>query len=105
MKTRLGFVSNSSSASFLVKKVHLNDDQIEKIKAYVKCGRLKKCNDVARRCVGCCPDIFAYNDYGWTITENDDEVAGYTSMANFDMLKYLTYVVGLREESVSYERS
>jgi len=36
MKIRIGFVSNSSSSSFVVSKKHLSLDQINKIKKHIE---------------------------------------------------------------------
>jgi len=102
MKKRMGFVSNSSSSSFVIKRADVSDAQIKMIRDYEKCGRLKKCKEEAERCEGCVPEMFEYNDYGWTIEVTDDEVRGRTLMDNFDMNAYLRDVV--RVERFGYER-
>lgn len=108
MKIRTGFVSNSSSSSFVIGKSYLTTDQIDKIKnhndikspafqilynEYVKMGRLKifikrfgkkdgteKFNEFIN-CV--------YKSNGWNITEEPDLIAGCTVMDNFDMRGFL----------------
>lgn len=73
MKTRQGFVSNSSSASFVVALNMLTQTEIDTIMAYeeiTKCGR--------------------YND-SWIIWINQDKgvIQGCTSMDNEDFSNYL----------------
>ena len=71
MKTRCGFVSNSSSCSFVIKKYYLSPRQIEQIKNHATCGI-----------------EYADTDY-WKISETDDEISGKTIMANFNLLSYM----------------
>jgi hypothetical protein len=103
MKVRLGFVSNSSSASFVIKRESLSEAQIKKIYDYEKCGRLKKCREEEERCEGCVPEMFEYNDFGWEISQSKDEIKGCTAIDNFDMRFYLVEVVGIQMESIKYE--
>lgn len=62
MKRRIGFVSNSSSSSFILDKRYITADQLEKIKEYIESG----CDD----------------NEGWSLSEDEDFVRGYTVMDN-----------------------
>ena len=89
MKIRNGFVSNSSSSSFVIAKGFLSQDQIDKI--YHHADRLpEKNNDLS-------PDKYD----AWQITEDDYLIRGYTSMDNFDMREYLLSI-GIKEEYINF---
>jgi len=80
MKIRLGFVSNSSSASFVVALNKLNEEQLKKLLDY---KNVSDCYDFDN------PNC-KYHDY-WNITvdENKGVVVGYTSMDNGYLSNYL----------------
>lgn len=63
MKIRKGFVSNSSSSSFVVAKSRMTDEQINALETY------------------CLLPIGPYND-SWTITVDEHYVKGFTCMNN-----------------------
>ena len=79
MKIRKGFVSNSSSSSFVIDKYYLSQEQIDMIKNHLKIAL----------------DACMYNDYDgyymneWSIKEDDEKVYMYTGMDNFDMYHFL----------------
>jgi hypothetical protein len=85
MKTRHGFVSNSSSSSFCIKKGLLTPLQIAVIENHIKVAQFFNSLD---------PSAFqcATDGNEWTINITDDEVMGYTIMDNFDMAKLLSYI-------------
>lgn len=68
MKMRAGFVSNSSSASFIVMKKDLSEMEINILLNY---------------------NISEENIDGWTITEEVDRITGYTPMDNDALDEYL----------------
>ena len=68
MKTRHGFVSNSSSSSFIVIKQGISEIQKE---------QLFNIGDED------------FKQSPWRITEEEFLITGYTSMDNFDMRNYM----------------
>lgn len=88
MKTRNGFVSNSSSSSFTIKKNNLTPEQIEQIYEHVQWGRNFDISNAD-----------SYNE--WCITEEGDEILGATSMDNFDMAEFFRKI-GVRSKFVRW---
>ena len=105
MKIRTGFVSNSSTCSFVIKRSALSDEKLERIRQYVDCGLLEKCGKKSTRCPGCRDDFWEYNDQGWEIKVTKKSVSCDTSMANFDLYSYITRVLEInpRDISVSWD--
>lgn len=75
MKFRKGFVTNSSSSSFLIAKKNLTENQILAIRYHSELGDKLGLED-------------AISDY-WDIDENKDFISGKTSMDNFSMSDFL----------------
>ena len=74
MKIRTNLVSNSSSASFIVDKHLLSQDQIDSI-----WNHAEKSKDYG----------LLYSDTDpWVLEEDDGYIRGFTSMDNFDMQEY-----------------
>lgn len=79
MKIRSGFVSNSSSASFIIEKKDLDNEQIAAIKDHITFSHDHKVLDA---------------DYvdSWDIVETEEKILGSTTMDNFPMWKFLDYI-------------
>ena len=95
MKIRNGFVSNSSSSSFIIKKDKLTEDQISAIKDYEQI--YNELPDIIKEC----NDLFEAAE-GWNIEEGDEEIRGYTYMDNFGMFDYLR-IIGISEFDIDLE--
>ena len=89
MKTRLGFVSNSSSSSFVIRKVALTRLQIVAIRHH---GVVGKWFDMD------------HGDMMWEIEEGGGEIRGHTWMDNFSMYDFFE-AIGVVSEDVEMEDS
>jgi len=75
MKIRNGFVSNSSSSSFVIYKKDLRCScQVEQIKNHSKLGKEMG---------------MGYADESWAIVVDDSKIVGSTWMDNFEMKEFL----------------
>ncbi len=77
MKTRQGFVSNSSSSSFIIQKKDLTVEQYAAIKNHAT---------VAAELF---PDLDSPGD-AWSISEDKETLRGFTHMNNFDMHDFMS---------------
>jgi hypothetical protein len=102
MKMRVGFVSNSSSSSYLIKKAHLLQCQIEMIKQHSEFAELCKPTS-PHNCNG--ESLLDYSEEVWVVTENDDEIFMGTYMDNFDMHWYLVNIVHVNPDHIEYKGS
>ncbi|WP_010254275.1 hypothetical protein [Treponema primitia] len=100
MKVRTGFISNSSSCSFIINRNSVPKEKVELIKQYVNCGDLDKCRESSTRCIGCRDDFWEYNDQCWGIEINDETISCQTSMANFDLYSYITRVLEINPRDI-----
>jgi len=89
MKRRKGFVSNSSSSSFVIKKDDLTALQVELIKRHGIVGEW----------LG-----IEYPDCAWQITESATQIEGYTSMTNFRMSEFFD-AIGVNAEDAEWWHS
>ena len=88
MKIRNGFVSNSSSCSFIIPKEILSAVQIDMIKNHIEYAK----ENFPQLNADCCN--------AWDIEENEEAITACTSMNNFSMYKYLL-LIGVKEEHLA----
>ncbi len=91
MKTRVGFVSNSSSSSFVIDKTYLSMHQIELIKSHAQHAKENLCIDTWDWDWEC----------PWEIEESPGMIRGDTSMNNFDMYRFLE-AIGINIDNVRW---
>ena len=87
------FVTNSSSASFVILKRNLSDTQIQMIHDHIEVGMIIASENEYR----------IYND-PWNIHETPTEINGNTGMDNFDMSWFLN-AIGIDEEYIDYDHN
>ena len=87
MKKRNGFVSNSSSSSFVVYKKDLTGEQIDKINNHIEEGKKLA--------------MHAYDGDEWSITDYDGALELSTGMDNFDMTKFLD-LIGVDPDKIDW---
>lgn len=101
MKIRTGFVSNSSSASFVVDKDNLTAFQIFAIKNHIEFGELLNEFAGCGRYGGDNPAFYVNPSDRWEICETNHTINGSTSMTNFDM-HYFMKLLGIDMDLVRY---
>lgn len=94
MRIKTSFVTNSSSANFIIPKKKITKEQLTLILHHIQIGKIIMPAEERR--------YFNESDE-WLIGESGGKIHGSTSMTNFDMLKYLT-LIGVRREDVQYQR-
>jgi hypothetical protein len=90
MKTRTGFVSNSSSSSFVINKDDISERQIELIIDHIMYGKKFGVE-------------YCEKHDEWKIKETEFTIEGDTSMDNFDMEHYLDEI-GVSSEHIKWDR-
>ena len=91
MKQRSGFVSNSSSSSFVISKKALKKGQLKKIRNHMHKGTV----------MGLYTSWNSNIDDSWLITKEFGMVKGTTMMANFPMREFLEKI-GVNMDAVTW---
>ena len=104
MKIRNGFVSNSSSASFMIKIEDLTQEQIESIKNYEQSAYYKNSQypQPCWRIIVTTPPVLmipGLSDITWT----EGQVLGFADIDNFDIYHYMTDALKIDPKMISYE--
>lgn len=103
MKIRTGYVSNSSSSSFVVFKDALTDEQKNMIIDYQGWVKQFIKLDFENNQEEKLKDKFEYcKSDPWRIEVYDDYIFGETSMDNFDMYSYFEYIK-LNQEYIDWD--
>ena len=85
MKIRIGFVSNSSSSSFVILKKDLSEEQIVQIRNHIEYSATNF------------PKIlYAYENQFWNV---DEKIKLYTFMDNFNMHEFLL-AIGVKDDNI-----
>ena len=88
MKFRTGFISNSSSSSFVVSKKVLTEEQLDAIKNHIEYS-LKNFPHIP----------FAERGQKWDVIETDEDITVRTIMDNFDMYEFLL-ALGIEDNNI-----
>jgi hypothetical protein len=96
MKIKNDFVTNSSSASFVILREKLTDFQIHAIENHIEVAlAIMKVRDIS---------FYAHRHDKWDIKMGGNKITGYTTMDNFDMLEFLK-MIGVKEEDMDFDES
>ncbi len=100
MKIKIDFITNSSSASFMILRKHLSETQILLIKEHIEVAKALDTLDGSDYDDN---DIYNKRWYDeWQITDNGTAIQGSTSMDNFSMREFLVNDLGLDEDIIEY---
>lgn len=91
MKKRTGFVSNSSSSSFVIGMSKLTANQVFKIERHIETANLDSYDEIEYKQCG----------DNWDIEVTEDFVRGSTWMDNFDMRAFLKRI-DVKDEDIRW---
>jgi len=97
MKIRTGFVSNSSSSSFVISKYILSAIQVDKIYNHINIDD----EEFDSQCGQPIDSKYRELNFPWTITQTEHEIRGSVFMDNFDMKNFLE-AIGVKEKGISW---
>ena len=94
MKLRNGFVSNSSSSSFIINRHKINEKQLEQIINHIEVSQELNNHH----------NLFDYNDYSdsWDVDVKNDTIFVSTFMDNFSMSDFLI-AIGVKKDAITYK--
>lgn len=99
MKKRYGFVSNSSSSSFVIRLEDISEKQLEKIVNHHNSSGWKKQNE---EWIKEYEHLLLSERDVWTIKIGAKKVLGYVNVNNFDMERYLGEI-GIDKDMVEWD--
>lgn len=103
LKTRTGFVSNSSSSSFVISRQAVSPFQVDQIENHIREVSTRFRNSgidfgwITYPDEDTCPEGYS----GWDITVDEFYVNGYTIMDNFDMRTFLEEI-GVPDKAIKW---
>jgi hypothetical protein len=91
VKTRTGFVSNSSSSSFIIDKNMISMKQYQHLLDHIAFAKLKKFDNWG----------YAQEKDQWSIYENEDRIECSTDMDNFNLHRFAIEILKIDESAIS----